>query len=88
MCIGLHRLKQIKMAFISDYALVAQYLKAEKQGRLWMSWQRETGSVSHTSAEVAGHSESGAGLTRTFWLPRVYHSGEFLVENPKEAFPC
>ena len=43
MCIGLHCLKQIKMAFISDYALVAQYLKAEKQGRLWMSWQRETG---------------------------------------------
>lgn len=29
MCVGLHRLKQIKMAFVLDYVLAARYLQAK-----------------------------------------------------------
>lgn len=32
MCVGLHRLKQIKMAFVLDWVSVAQYLKTKNMG--------------------------------------------------------
>lgn len=40
-----------------------------------MSQQRKTLSIPYTWGEVANHSQSGAGLMRTFWSLSTCHTG-------------